>query len=323
MKVRFILLVFLFCFLSGVSLLSAETTVESFLKEAPEGWAKLRKEYEKGYSSDCISSSGVPDTQKEDGFSSPKVSTSANELRLLGRNEISNFIDVDNDICYLTCINDSYGFNLTGKENKTIWRLRSMTENPSSLRRSDLGILQGCGPIFTGVMVELGWSDSLISSKDFKVISIQEEVSGQYNLVKVVFQSSHCVDKVNCILSGTLWLDKDHFWVIHQYKIDMQSSTKGTAHKKIYYRFIDDVPYPEKVINDYKFDGDPPIRYVTNYSSIKNNCEPSIFYLKNYGFSEPSKPPVSYSRFVLIVVGLLLIIVGLLMKFLSRKNNKS
>jgi hypothetical protein len=118
-----------------------------------------------------------------------------------------------------------------------------------------------------------------------------------------------------------LWFDSEHFWVLKQYKIELQSDTLGSAFRKFQYCFLENVPFPEKVILDYKFEGDLPIRYITTYNSTSNKCDPVIFRLSHYGFSEPGDPVRrgNVARIILMIAGALLIITGIYFYYRASK----
>jgi hypothetical protein len=302
----------------NVHITSLGFSSETFLKEAPQSWLMLKTQYEQGYSSDSICQFGNPGT-KEYEIDLRKITTISLEHQLLGKCELFNTIRKNRKI--LECVNDNYGFVLKKDEDETIWTISSLVDNPESMKSRKIGIIQGSMGIFEGIMIEGEWLESLVFSKEFKILSIENDLLDQQSLKKIVFQSHFDIDEHNRILSGTLWLDSEHFWVLKQYKIELQSDTLGSAFKKFQYLFLEKVPFPEKIILDYKFEGDPPIRYVTTYNSTSNKCDPVIFQLSHYGFPEPSNPERKGNvvRIILMVTGVLLIILGLYFHYRASK----
>jgi hypothetical protein len=223
----------------------------------------------------------------------------------------------------LTCINKAYGFVLKCEAGGTAWTISSLLDNPASMRMEKQEILRGSMGVFEGIMVEGDWLESLVFSRDFQILSIEADDVGGQRGQKVVFQSRYDVDDHNKILAGSLWFDSDYFWVLREYRIELQSDSFGVASKKIHYCILHGVPYPEKIILDYEFAGDPPIRYVSTYKPISNSCDPSVFYLSHYGFSEPmdSTRWIGTVHVVLTVIGILLIAIGLYLRYLTSKKS--
>lgn len=299
----------------------SDTTKEDFLREAPKGWFDLRRRYEQGYSSDCVLLYGAP---TEDAvLVTPKNSTTTSyEHKLLGQMEVFNSIRHDVEI--LECVGKTYAFALgRGRDrDDERWAMRSFADDPARMKIEKLGILRGSIGIFEGIMVEGAWIESLISSGDFKILSIEVDLLDDQQVHKIVFRSNYDIDGHDRILSGTLWFNCDGFWTLSQYQVELQSDTLGTATKRFHYHVLDGVPYPKKIILDYKFERDPPIRYVTSYQSITNTCDPSVFRLSHYGFSEPVEPSQwgNIARIVSMVIGILLILFGLYLRYLAKRS---
>jgi hypothetical protein len=287
---------------------------ETFLKEASQNWTMLKTKYKQGYSSDSICQYGNPGA-KEDEIDLQKITTILHEHCLLDKCELFKSIRKNRKI--LECVNDNYGFVLKKDEDDKEWTISTFVNNPKVIKNEQIGIIQGTMDIFEGIMIEGAWIESLVFSREFKILSIEEDILDQQTFKKIVFQSQFDVDEHNRILSGALWFDSEHFWILKQYKIELQSDTLGSAIKKFQYRFLDNVPFPEKIVLDYKFEKDSPIRYVTTYNSTSNQCDPVIFRLSHYDFPEPSRPTQygNVIRIILIIVSIMLIITGLYFRY--------
>jgi hypothetical protein len=293
----------------------------NFPDHAIETWQKLKKGIDDGYVVNTQSA-----VQQDDNTPYLKKISRRKNMELVIHN--SN---------RLVCRNKSYSFMLKRNGENDNWTLGNLAQ-PDSVIESNIAIIPDNADAYEGIMVETNWMETLFQSDNFKILRSEKSVDKDGNEIFIVnFESLFQIDKINQILGGTLYFDPNGYWTLKRYEIKVKcllqgkelkgigqfdKDTEGIIKKTFEYQDLDGFPFPKTIITVYESNEFPTETVKTEYSKVTRVVDDNEFYISHYGFAEPPKPPVSYSRFVLIVVGLFLVIVGLLMKFLARKNSK-
>jgi hypothetical protein len=292
--------------------------VESFLREAPKAWKALKDEYQKGVNLTITHSVDMG-----------PLSTTI-EICFDKNNELNRWIYGKPSTESIMIVNSRYAFNLKKKGESANWALTEIMDDTNAARSTPNSgfskLLPATINLFDGIMLHDGWLEALVASDSFSITSIREVENDR--LVELVFSSQFKPFDNYQILRGTVHFDPKQFWLVKKYEIDvdeLQSSGKKHTYKftvTIDYQNVDGIPFPQKNHCVEVRDGKDEHTLTKNYTSVsRKKCPREIFYLSHYGFSEPDYLQLNKTRFVLIVVGLLMIIVGLLMKFLL-KNSK-
>jgi hypothetical protein len=343
-KILFILKVCLFFACLSLLIMSVEDicadtdiSVYQFFKEADAKWKKLTNTYSNGLSMQI-------------NYTLPKESSFKANVCLLGKNELVQIYLPTNTV--LNVINARYAFSLGKKANVDTWELSKMWDDPKMPRESSQfhhGLLQTTAFVFEPIMIESSWINDLIKSDELEVISLKERRLESENCIELRFRCrQYNVNKHTKLLSGTILFDKEKYFVIKEYNIETEfiadelSPYKGEKNsgsdivivkKKLEYQDMDGIPYLKTSRISYKLKSSTLKRKIFDFADnnqVNIDCEiidsnkvnKEIFFLKHYGFSEPASSRVDKLRMVLIVVGLVLIFLGLTIKFWLKKNSK-
>ena len=292
----------------GVSSAQGEdtNTVGKFRSEAPQAWAKLKRGILQGFSVDLKVKWGRP--TDDVGGVDTKASNGGEEthrLNIWSGNELIRTAypvkGVRNGL-RVEAINDHYGFSLLKKNPEaTGWQVSSIDYNPATRKSKPHGILLGNTIVFYGIMVEGDWLENLVNSKGFEVLSAESVVAEKSaHEFKVTFRSQHTVDRANTILGGTMWFLPGQFWVLSRYDVEIKSvtfgpgwvakkTTLGRGLARFNYQNLADYPFLKNWIMDYKFEGDPPIRYDDEFGPVSRyEGDASAFTLTAFGIPEPA-----------------------------------
>ncbi|MDR1492489.1 MAG: hypothetical protein LBT05_07195 [Planctomycetaceae bacterium] len=193
------------------------------------------------------------------------------------------------------------------------------------------GLLPSSELAFGGLFLDSGWIDSLLLSNSFEVLSIQPK---QNENIEIKFRCQHNIDKDNKITGGSLVFNPKNFWLVNECDVNVEFLlislknpgkkifNKYSIHTYFEYNDIDGYPFPRKSITIYNSSTRPPVKQIVEYTSIKRSMpSKEIFYMSHYGFPEPSNPMQrgDVIRIILMVAGLIMILIGLYMKFLAKR----
>ncbi|MDR1382727.1 MAG: hypothetical protein LBJ67_02595 [Planctomycetaceae bacterium] len=297
-------------------------TPTTFRLEASNAWSKLKSEYQKGVDITIEYSSLILEN------------TDAKMRVCFDKDFEMNHIFYSNGE-FNNVINKKYAFNIRKKTDTPSWIVRNMFSDPMISRENSQyfnKILGGTAIVFVGILVEDAWFEELLNSNTFTLLSITNKKIDNEEYVELQFKSNFFADQINKVLGGKILLDPNHFWVIKEYEVEVEVPpfNKGeknrlvVANNAIDYQYIDNMPFPQKYNTVYKYhNGEVISHLVFNFTSVKRSKVPQeIFYLKYYGFSEPVNPLKIRStvlRIILIAIGVILILIGLYMKFLANK----
>jgi hypothetical protein len=236
----------------------------------------------------------------------------------------------------LQVANKKYSFYLQKENERSGWKVRELFDDPLSSKDSSQYFHKkfwGTGIVLSCLMVENCWINELIDSNTFELLSVEnkKDSNGNNSEVELRFKSNHFADQMSKILGGTILLDPDHYWVIKEYELEVEGlptkngekSTFAIVKSIIDYQYIDNIPFPKKYDICYKYHNQEVISHlVFDFTSVKRCQVPQeIFSLKYYGFPEPSHPMRrgDVIRIILMVVGTILILVSLFMRFLAKR----
>jgi hypothetical protein len=334
----FLFITCLFLVVGNEKILFADTDlpVTQFVEESGTAWNNLADAYYKGLSMRMI-------------FTTPKESTLKADVCLLGKNELG-LVHPTKDMggmFELDVINSRYAFRLDKNTEETPWNLVNMWDNPNTVREDtqfNHGLLQPTAYIFEPIMIESSWLKDLMTSKEMEVISLKEQHVGDENYVEMQFRcQQYNVDKYVKLLGGTILFNKKYYFVIKEYNVQTEFVADGMLlkngeknsgsivskiEKKLEYQVMNSIPYlkTSRTTHDVlKSTLKVDIFHLpdNNFMNIdyeiidSNKVNNELFFLKYYGFSEPSDPVRrgNVIRIILIVTGILLIIIGLYFRY--------
>jgi hypothetical protein len=295
-------------------------TPTTFLLEAPRAWKKLKTEYQKGVNVTLTYSSDLePLTTIRVCFDKKKE---LNHWQFSGKDSGES----------LRVINTDYAFYIRKKDKSSNWILKDFIDDIETARKASINIhqlLPATINIYDGIMLHEGWLEDLVISKGFSIAFIDKKKEGAKEYIELIFRSQY-EPYENCrILGGKISFDPELFWLVQKYEIDIESLSNNTRKDKFLketatfeYQSINDIPFLKKsryadVINKSE-------KFVLNkeYTSITRDILPqNEFYMSHYGFPEPSHPMQrgDVIRIILMVAGLIMILIGLYMKFLAKR----
>ncbi len=210
-------------------------------------------------------------------------------LRLMRGNELVQIIRNAGKRFVMEGVNDKYEFALKKSSEKERWALTNLQRQPTTKRNTIFASLPGSRYPIYGIMVEGDLVEILINSPEFKVLSAESVSADDFKQqLKVVFRSRHMSDPHNTILGGTLTFSPKDYWVLCSYNVEVKSDTLGPAKTSYKYQDLDGLPFPKDITLDYKFEGDPPIRYHLEFGKAYREKDKAAFYLTAYGIPEPA-----------------------------------
>jgi hypothetical protein len=312
----------IFCNLLNTAF-SDDIKYDSVLSEIRTSWDKLKSEYQKGVDVSIQYSSVSEQDIKQ-------------KMRIYFDNsfELNHFFSKKE---LLKAINKKYAFDIIKDTGSPDWAIKNFFDNPTMAREGLQyfnKILWGTSVVYGGILVEEAWGMELLNSGSFKLISIKKKKIDNDEFVEIQFKSDFMSHKTSKILGGRILFDPNLYWVIREYEFDVEAlpvkdekSEFAVVKRVIDYQNIDGVPFPKKCDICYRYyDGSIVSHLIFDFNSVERGKIPQeIFYLKNYGLSEPVNSfEIRNKRIqiICVLVGLFLIIVGLLMKFLAKKNSK-
>jgi hypothetical protein len=309
--------VFLFIVIPASNCFSDDSDVFP-IQQAMKAWNELKKGISSGYMADITTSSCRLDDKEESSYK--KKVLKKGDMELVEHNSIR-----------VVGKNKDYSFTLKKKSKDVPWILENMAQ-PNNPLDENLGIILGSADVFEGIMVETTWIEKLVLSDSFKILSSKKSVDKEGNeIFLITFECLFHIDEINQILGGSLYFDPNRYWILTKYEIKGKSLLKGIGkHKKdtegiikktFEYQDLDNYPFPKKIICEYESKDFPSDCVKTEYSRLTRNVNQNEFYLSHYGFSEPSHPTQrgDVIRIILIVVGAIMILVSLFMKFLTKR----
>lgn len=308
-------------FVLGVDL--AGLSRAELVPTARDSWKEIKEEYLRGLAV-TIRYSLVDDPRN------------ASEARILidEKNEYNRFSRLNYPDETIHVVNTRYSFNIRQEGDDDSWALQEMFDSPDQARthqRMHGGVLLGTSLVFAGVMLEEAWLDDLMDSATFEILSVSpkrmENDDNEY--VELTFKSDFLSDNgATKVRGGRVLLMPNLHWVVKQYEVNLESDfgENNVAHLKgtrfIDYEIIDGIPFPRRSESIYSFENDGKVfsHMKCDYVSIKRGGIPTdILYLRHYGFSEPISPSHWGSTFRIItaVLGILMILLGLYMRYLA------
>ncbi|MDR3235094.1 MAG: hypothetical protein LBT46_15775 [Planctomycetaceae bacterium] len=269
-------------FVQGVaaSAESSDMTLPQLLSEAAQRWQDLRTEYRKGLEAVAnyaqIQDSDRTAVMPEDASRMRICFDTVNEYnhfshRKGGKNEL------------VQAINEEYAFHLDKEGVEDTWTMREVYGDASSARKEQQffhQLLWGTAVVFEALMVEGIWVEDLLKSEGFAVVSIKriKHNNGDAKSVELQFKSNCLADKYSKILGGKILFDTEHFWIIKEYEVRVESlSSDGKtpnifagAKRHLDCQSIDDIPFPQKSEIIYTSDkGEMLSHILTEFVSVK------------------------------------------------------
>ncbi|MDR1492174.1 MAG: hypothetical protein LBT05_05595 [Planctomycetaceae bacterium] len=315
-KYKFIQVVFLFIVIPLSNCFSDDSNV--FPSQALKAWAELKNKIFNGI-----------DLELECQFN--KNDPSKMHISVWKTCELNHHFSKNGET--LEVINPNYQFSLSRQSSSSPWKLAEMNDNLDNARvhrQFTHGLLQSSTFAFGALMIEAGWISDLLNSESFEIVSINN--IKEKNLIKVNFRCQHNLDKNNKLLFGTMTFDPNNFWSLIDCDLTIEFSYTTNTGKNIrtyrvekHYSYQDnhEVAFFPRTVETTSFhEGIPPIQDKIEYTSLKlGKPEKDIFYMSHYGFPEPSYPMQrgDVIRIILMVAGLIMILIGLYMKFLAKR----
>jgi hypothetical protein len=228
----------------------------------------------------------------------------------------------------LRVINRNYAFYIR-KDDSNSWVLKNFIDNHDFSRNKVNKLLPATTNVYEGIILLDGWLEDLVKSNGFEIISINKKTNNED--VELVFRSHYESCEKNWILGGTILFSPKQYWVMKQYQINAEFFDTEKNNKKsepyevtatLEYQHIDDIPFPQKSHYVNIFSKTETLTLTKNYILINRTVLPQkMFDMSHYGFPEPSHPMRrgDVIRIILMVVGTILILVSLFMKFLARR----
>ena len=349
---RFSAVVLLISFLlsaEGIEIHAEDTSLpmHQFVEEASEAWKKIADAYYKESNIRFVLS-----TQQE--------SETNVDVCLLGKNELGLIrlkIQPDKLDERLNAINPNYTFRTQKNGGDSPWILEFIGDDPEELRGHHFshGMLQSTAFLFEPVMVESSWLWDLVKSEKMRVISLRNRTIDNKECVELQFQcTQYNTDKTTKLLEGTILFDKKQFFVINEYDVQTEFVADGLplpgggehtgsvvfrVKKQLTYQEVNGIPYPKTSRTTYDI-----IKLTLIESALKksimrssenafttidyeiinsNKVDESVFRLSHYGFSEPTHlvKRISVVQIVSMVIGLLLIVLGVSLRWFALKKS--
>jgi hypothetical protein len=326
LKFKFIVFYFIiFIFHKNFTYADENNLRKQFLEQMPQACKQLKNIYQEGLDLELT-------IKKDDIYVGKK------RICIDYSHEL-NYSTIHTNEEYISVINPQYGFSIEKESTDSAWILENMIEGSTKIKEHHQfthNLLPTSELAFGGLFLEYGWIDDLILSNTFTILSIMPKHNDQTKTlhIEVQFKSQHNIDKNNKVLGGLLLFDPSNFWVMVECNVDIEFSlsvnkqpgknifNKYKIHKYFEYQNIDKVPFPKKITTIYTHSNRPPIKNTIEYTSIKRSMpSKEIFYMSHYGFPEPSHPMQrgDVIRIILMVAGLIMILIGLYMKFLAKR----
>ena len=304
-----------------------DTLKKTFLAEAPKSWNLIKEQRMKGV-----------DVRINMSIGSDRGSMSTLRVCLTKNKEFKEFTSPDEESTI--GINGGYAFLIKRKAATDFWTLSNITtpdvarEHPQMLH----GLLPASANLFDDIMITENWLDKLVFSQEFEITSIKyKQTDGNLSKdVELSFLSQFKVDQFHKVIKGTILFDPGRFWVIKEYDVSGEflnsnlsandNSTPQQPNETFRVRHlidsqdVDGYPFPKRV-KYYSFSS-PEDYIVKDYVSVVFGIpDENLFRLSHYGFSEPSIPTQRGNtiRAVLVVISLLMIGLGLYLRFRASK----
>jgi len=299
---------------------------DSFIESAKQAWNDLKKEYNKG-------------AEVKISLKNGDDAVTLSRVYVCGGYEINHEYksgNVENES--IEAINKDYAFQIMRPDASSQWEIKRIYDTPQHARefysQFDHGILPMSCLLYSGIMVDDCWIESIFSSDTLEITSLNETKnnSGDKNTIEVVFRCQHNLDKYNKILGGTFRFDMDNYFVILSCDYDLELSYTTKDKKEVNqkshineicdYETIDGIPFPRRITYKHSPINRPEIVSQIEFSSpLRKPLNKNEFYLTYYGFAEPSSPTSRGNtiRFTIVLIGILMIGAGLYFRHQAAK----
>ncbi len=290
------------------------------LKRALSEWDQKKETLLKGgslvYRYDETDENSIPNRENTDVC----------ELKILGENSLYN-----NNQLRMVVRNVKYAFTLERKSENDSWRLNDLTYDTAPQSDNQSNIFPGTEPIYEGLTIEGIWLSDFLSEDKTKMIDHFVDQNGR---IALKFAADYSLDITTKIVGGVLYFLPDDHYTMVQYELDMiENPPKGVVEnapeaikshtvKKIEYKEINGVLFPQvirRIYNPETFF--QPRTFTTQCDQPSTSVDRDVFYLSNYGFSEPDLPNSigSVIRYTIICLGILLIAIGIYLRHSTSK----
>jgi len=305
---------------------SGHDYTDAFPSEAVASWRKIQEVIHAG----CAVESYTRRVGND-----PNLKTVSRMIQISGDSEMAIYNSVN-----LTAKNERYAFRLDRTPDKLDrapdtenWYLVDIADHPQVYLDDSTNVLLGTHDVFEGIMIENTWLEKFVLSPDFSVIKIERtDLTNGTELLTITFQCRYNLDDHNAIRGGTLVFITSNHWALSEYDILASSKIKkngvfsevqGRIKKTFEYQNLNGIPFPKKIVSESYADGFPASQIETLYGEVSSIVDPKVFYLSHYGFSEPEYPSKwgTTFRIISIIIGILMILLGLYLRYLARKKS--
>ncbi|GHT23559.1 hypothetical protein FACS189419_07680 [Planctomycetales bacterium] len=307
----------------SAAVFAQDTLQQRFLTEAPIGWSKIRKQIEANTAVDAPSG-----LLTEIGKS--KAVTPPFQIRLMGQYELFSSLPQEDSPQYLEAINEGYSFSLRRNDSDAVFEIEDIAYDTNKYRTKHQwkhNHLQGCVPLFEGIMVEGAWLEDIFKSPDITITQVKEKKIGDELVVEVVFRGGYQVDRPSIFANGTVTFLPEKDWTLLSYTGENRDSktnvVRATVTKTVEYQTFDTILFPKLTKVFYQRKDGSQSEYVQELGVPSRMENKEIFYLRHYGFGEIDIKPASkyYTlRVTTTLVGVMFIILGLILYLLSRRK---
>lgn len=220
--------------------------------------------------------------------------------------------------------NDKYRFSLEEDQLSGPYQVKSIDEKKPLDDSGWMELFQACTVLFNGLYIRDTWIDKVVCDPSFTILTASytnDPVSGR-RLAEFTFEGDCPVAEVERAIGGRIVLIPEYFWMVRELRVDIESVDSGEVknmiyEKKITYRMVDDIPFPEMVQSSFTLpDGTPTgfartswITKITRRPIPKEQC-----YLSYYGFDEPDSTKHLPAADIAFTIGAVLIGAGIYLK---------